>query len=73
MEESQKTVLEKVEHLFNRKFLQVAGAIVGSLSIMFGIVTFLRDHGITGTALGWVALVAGLAVIFIIYLLSTKS
>jgi len=45
VDDSQKTVLERVESLFNRKFLQVAGAIVGCLSIMFGIVTFLRDHG----------------------------
>jgi len=72
VDDSQKTVLEKVENLFNRKFLQVAGAIVGCLSIMFGIVTFLKDHGITGTALGWVALLGGFAVFLVIYLLSRR-
>jgi deoxycytidine triphosphate deaminase len=70
---AQNTVLEKVENLFSRKFLQSAGGIVGCLSIMFGIVTFLRDRGITGTALGWVAVVGGLGVFLLIFLLSRPS
>ena len=73
VEESQKTVLEKVEALFNQKFLQVAGAIIGCISIMFGIVTFLRDRGINGAALGWVALVCGLGILLVIFLLGRKS
>lgn len=72
VDDSQKTVLEKVELLFDRKFLQVAGAIIGCLSIMFGIVTFLRDHGITGTALAAVGLIGGLGIFLVIYLLSRK-
>jgi hypothetical protein len=72
VDNSQKTVLEKVENLFNRKLLQVAAAIVGCLSIMFGVITFLRDHGINGTALGWVALIGGLAVFLVIFLLSRR-
>lgn len=52
VDDAQRTVLENVEHLFTRKFLQTAGAIIGCFSIMFGIVTFLKGHGITGTALG---------------------
>jgi hypothetical protein len=40
VDDSQKTVLEKVEILFDRKFLSTAGAIVGCLAIMFGIVSF---------------------------------
>ena len=70
---SQKSVLEKVETLFNQKFLQVAGAIVACISIMFGILTFLKNQGITGAALGWVALVGGLGVLLVIFFLSRKS
>lgn len=73
VDESQKTVLEKVEALFNQKFLQVGGAIVGCLSIMYGAVTFLKDKGVTGVALGWVAVICGFGVLFVIYLLSRKS
>jgi deoxycytidine triphosphate deaminase len=73
VDDSQKTVLEKVEYLFNRKFLQSVGSIIACLSIMFGIVTFLKDHGITGTALGWVSVVGGLGIFLLIFLLSRPS
>ena len=64
--------LAKVENLFDRKFLGIAGAILGCLSIMFGAVTFLKDHRVSGTALGWVALLGGLAILIVVYLLARK-
>ena len=73
VDSSQNAVLEKVEALFSQKFLQAAAAIVGCLSIRFGIITFLKDRGITGAALGWVALIGGFAVFFVIFLLNRKS
>jgi deoxycytidine triphosphate deaminase len=73
VDDAQKTVLEKVEDMFTRKFFQAAGIIVGCFSVMFGIVTFLRDHGVTGTALGWVALIGGLGIFVLIYLLSMRK
>ena len=73
VDSSQKTVLEKVEALFNQKFLQAAAAIVACLSIMYGIITFLKDKGITGVALGWVALISGFGVLLVIYLVSRQS
>lgn len=73
VDSSQRTVLEKVEALFNQKFLQAAAAIVACLSIMYGIITFLKDKGITGAALGWVALIAGFGVLLVIYLVSRQS
>jgi deoxycytidine triphosphate deaminase len=73
VDDSQRNVLEKVESLFNQKFLQVSGAVVGCLTAMYGGATFLKDRGVTGSALGWVALLAGLGILFVIYLLSRKS
>ncbi len=73
VDSAQNTVLEKVENLFNVKFLQAAGAIVGCLSIMFGIITFLKDHGVTGTALGWVAIIGGIGIFVLVYLLGRKT
>jgi deoxycytidine triphosphate deaminase len=73
VDSAQNTVLEKVENLFDRKFWQTAGAIVGCLAIMFGIVTLLRDHGVTGTALGWVSVVGGLGIFLVIYLITRRS
>ena len=73
VENSQKNVLEKVEALFNQKFLQAGGAIAGCLSVMYGIIAFLKSQGITGAALGWVALIGGFGILFVIYLLTRKS
>jgi hypothetical protein len=73
VDDSQKTVLEKVENLFDRKFYQSIAAIIACLSIMFGVITFLRDHGVNGTALGWVAIVGGLGIFLVIYLVSRRS
>jgi deoxycytidine triphosphate deaminase len=70
VDDAQKTVLEKVETLFNRKFLEIIGVIVGCLAMMFGTVNFLRDHGVTGTALASVAFIGGVGVLVVIYLLT---
>jgi deoxycytidine triphosphate deaminase len=72
VDESQKTTLDRVEAFFDRKFHSVAGAIVACIAIMFAIVTFLQGHGITGTALGSVALVAGLGLLLVVYLLARR-
>jgi deoxycytidine triphosphate deaminase len=70
VDQSQITVLEKVEALFDRKFLQVAGAVVGCLSIMYGGINLLKGQGVTGNALGWVGIAGGFGVFVVIYLLS---
>jgi deoxycytidine triphosphate deaminase len=69
---SQRTILEKVENLFDRKFLTTAGAIVGCIAIMFGIITFLQTQGITGITLGIIAVAGGFAVVLVAYLLAHR-
>jgi deoxycytidine triphosphate deaminase len=69
VEKAQKNTLEKVESLFDRKFLSIAGSIVGCLALMFGAVTFLQSHGVTGTSLGWVSVIGGFGLLLVVYLL----
>jgi deoxycytidine triphosphate deaminase len=73
VDDSQKSVLDKVESLFDRKFLSIAGAIIGCLALMFGAVTFLQSHGVTGTALGAVALIGGFGILGVVYLLARRK
>jgi len=70
---SQKTTLQQVESLFDRKFLSIAGSIVGCLALMFGAVTFLQSHGVTGTPLGWVSVIGGFGVLLVVYLLVRRK
>jgi deoxycytidine triphosphate deaminase len=72
VDESQKITIEKVEVLFDRKLVGIGGAILGCLSIMFGAVTFLKNQGITGAALGWVALIGGFGILLVVYLLARR-
>jgi deoxycytidine triphosphate deaminase len=72
VDESQRTVLEKVEDLFNRKFYQAVGVIIGCLSLMFGTITFLRNQGINGNSLGVIAVIGGLGVFLVLFLLSRR-
>jgi len=81
VDQSQKTTLEKVESLFDtkfmdrveilfdRKFWSAAGSIVGCILMMYGAVTFLQSHGITGSPLGWVSMIGGLAILSVVYLI----
>ena len=60
VDESQKTVLEKVESLFDRKFLGAIGGIIACGSVMYGTITFLQSHGVTGRSLGIVTVIGGI-------------
>lgn len=59
VDESQKTVLEKVESLFDRKFLTAIGGINACASMMYGAITFLQSHGVTGRSLGIITVIGG--------------
>lgn len=73
VDESQKNVLEKVEALFKEKFIQSVGSIVACISLMFGVFNFLKVHGFTGEAMGWVAVIGSFAIFLVVYLLGRKS
>ena len=70
LDESQRTVLEKVDALFDRKFLGAVGMIVACGSVMYGIVTFLKAQGLTERALGAVAVIGGIGIWSVVQLLT---
>jgi hypothetical protein len=73
VDESQKTVLDKVETLFNQKFFQIVGVIVGCIPLTFATITFMRSHGITGDVQGWLALIVGLGILLVVYVLGRRA
>jgi deoxycytidine triphosphate deaminase len=73
VDESQKTAFEKVEHLFDRKLIGIAGAIVGCIALMFSAVTFLQGKGVTGMALPWIGLIGALSIFVVVFLLARRS
>ncbi|MGO9776019.1 MAG: dCTP deaminase domain-containing protein [Terracidiphilus sp.] len=68
LDAAQITLLEKVEHLFHRKFVQIVGAVVSCFTVMFAIYTFLKVNGVQGALMGWFALAGGLLIGLIVYI-----
>ena len=62
--------LEKVESLFDRRFLRVVGTIVGAISLMYGGVSFLQGTGLAGNAVSFITMVVGVAVVLLSYALT---
>jgi deoxycytidine triphosphate deaminase len=73
LEEQRKSILEKVEFLFDRKFLRVAGIIVGAIPIMYGGVTFLQGTGLAGNTVSFIAVVVGIVVVLGTYALTRSA
>jgi deoxycytidine triphosphate deaminase len=73
VDETQKTALKEVENLFDRKFLSIAGAIVGCIALMFGAVAFLQSQGVKGAALGWVWVIGGFGILLAVFLLARRK
>jgi len=73
VDDSSAAALRKVEHLFNEKFLSISLTILGCISLMFAAVTFLKENGFTGTALGWFALIFGLGLPALAYFVTHRK
>lgn len=73
VDDSRQAALKEVEHLFDQKFLSIAGAVIGCIAIMYGIVTFLQAQKLSGMALGWVGLIGGFGILLVVYLLARRQ
>lgn len=73
LEEERKNVLEKVESLFDRKFLRVVGIIVGAIPIMYAGVTFLQGTGLGGSTVSFIAMVGGIVIVLLSYSLTRDA
>jgi hypothetical protein len=66
VDDSRKTSLEKVENLFDQKFIGAIGRIVASGSIMYGVAVFLQSQGLSAKSVGAVAVIAGVCIWLIV-------
>ncbi len=72
IDETRKNVLEKVEALFDRKFLRVGGAIVGAIPILYGAATFLKGANVADNMIGLIAIAVGIVISVVAFLLSHR-
>jgi len=68
-----KSLFQRVEDLFNRKFLRVGGIIVGAIPVMYAGLTFLQTRDITGNVLGLIAAAVGVVILASTYFLAKRT
>lgn len=73
LEETKERVLERVEALFDRKFLVVAGVIIGAIPLIYGGVCYLQGTGLGGNTVAFIAMVTGAAIMLGTYLLARRT
>jgi len=73
LNEFRRSFLERVEAIFAQKFIRVTGIMIGGISIMYGGISFLETKNLSGNTLAFIAVIVGIVVFAITYLLSRKS
>ena len=73
LEDTRKSLLETVESLFDRKFLRVAGIIIGAIPVMYGGVSFLQDTALGGKPVAFIAMIGGVIVVLVTYTLTRRG
>lgn len=72
VEESQKSALERVEALLDRKMFGAIGRVVAALSLMYGAAVFLQGHGLSAESVGALALIAGFGMFGLLHFFHTR-
>ncbi len=70
LEDTRKSLLDTVESLFERKFIRIAGGIVGALTMMYGGMTYLQGTTLGKATIPLIAVIVGFLVILISYYLT---
>jgi hypothetical protein len=73
VDESQKNVLQRVEDLFDRKFMGAIGRMVAAGSVMYGAAIFLQSQGLSTKSIGILAVLAGIALWLIVRFLGNRK
>jgi deoxycytidine triphosphate deaminase len=73
IEELRKSLLESVDFIFQRKFLRIAGLIIGAIPVMYGGVTFLQKTSLSNQSIAFISTIVGISVIILSILLTKNT
>lgn len=68
-----KIFFDKVEVMFNRKFLRIVGIIISAVPIMYAGITFLEARNFSENTLAFIAVIVGVIILAITYFLTGRS
>lgn len=72
IDNSETHILDKSKVLFSEQFLRIVGVLVAAISIMYGGAVFLQQSAVSQSVIAFLAVVSGIAVLFIVFILSRK-
>lgn len=73
IEDTRRSLMGTVESLLERKFIRIAGGIVGVLTMLYGGVTYLQETRVGQATITLIAVVAGFLIILISYYLTKRA
>lgn len=65
-------LFEKVESLFNTKFIWAVSVVIGGVSIMYGVLSYLEKSSVGGKTLSVLSVLVGIIVILVSIVLTSK-
>ena len=69
IQEGQQHIMEKVEHLFRKKFNTTAGVIIGALTAIAGVINFFEDSKFDHNVLAIGAIGGGIVIIIVTFII----
>ena len=73
IDETKTATLDRVEHLFENKFIKVIGRIVACASGMYGAAVFLRAQGLSDNTVGILAFIAAVAIWIVVGYVTNRN
>lgn len=73
IEDTRRSLMGTVESLLERKFIRLAGGIVGVLTMLYGGVTYLQETRVGQATITLIAVVVGFLIILISYTLTKRA
>jgi deoxycytidine triphosphate deaminase len=72
LEEMRRNVLDKVESLFDQKFLKIAGVIIGAIPVMYAGLVFLQGRSVERNTVAFVAALLGIVILVVTYFVGKR-
>ncbi len=72
LNEFRRNLLDRVEAIFAKKFMQVVGVMIGAISVMYGAISFLETKNVSGNTLAFIAVGTGVVVFVVTHLLTRR-
>ena len=73
IESETKSLLDRVDILFDRKFYKIGGVVIGAIPIMYGAVTYLQSTSVDTASIPLISAIVGVLIIAFVVFINRKG